>query len=105
MGDEAQRFLQVTFEPRLDILPQSQLRLWPELEIVPSDFVLYGGAGPALQLGHRFSEDFDFFFDDRFRSCAAAIAVAFLPGFRPKWRGLGHHETDNLAAFVDRGGL
>ena len=49
------------FEPRLDILPESQLRLWPELDAVPSDFVLYGGTGLALQIGHRFSEDFDFF--------------------------------------------
>ena len=49
------------FEPRLDILPESQLRLWPELDAVPSDFVLYGGTALALQLGHRVSEDFDFF--------------------------------------------
>jgi hypothetical protein len=39
-----------TFEPRLDILPESQRRLW--------DFVLYGGTGLALQLAHRVSEDF-----------------------------------------------
>ena len=50
-----------TFEPRLDILPESQRRLWPELDAVPSEFVLYGGTGLALQLGHRTSEDFDFF--------------------------------------------
>jgi hypothetical protein len=47
-----------TFAPRLDILPVSQRRLWPELDAVPSDFVLYGGTGLALQLGHRVSEDF-----------------------------------------------
>jgi hypothetical protein len=62
-----------SFEPRLDILPESQRLLWPELDAVPSDFVLYGGTGLALQLGHRVSEDFDFFsslgFDpDRLRS-------------------------------------
>ena len=38
-----------TFEPRLDILPESQRRLWPELDAVPSDFVLYGGTALALQ--------------------------------------------------------
>lgn len=53
--------MSTVFEPRLDILPESQLRLWPELDAVPSDFVLYGGTALALQLGHRFSEDFDFF--------------------------------------------
>ena len=50
-----------SFEPRLDILPDSQRELWPELDAVPSDFVLYGGTALALQLGHRVSEDFDFF--------------------------------------------
>jgi hypothetical protein len=45
----------------LDILPASQRQLWPELDAVPADFVLYGGTGLALQLGHRVSEDFDFF--------------------------------------------
>ena len=50
-----------TFEPRLDIIPESQRRLWPELDAVPADFVLYGGTGLALQLGHRVSEGFDFF--------------------------------------------
>ena len=50
-----------SFEPRLDILTDSQRELWPELDAVPSDFVLYGGTALALQLGHRVSEDFDFF--------------------------------------------
>ena len=40
--------MQTTFEPRLDILPESQLRVWAELDVVPSDFVLYGGTGLAL---------------------------------------------------------
>jgi hypothetical protein len=53
--------MSASFDPRLDILPESQLRLWPELDTVPSDFILYGGTGLALQLGHRASEDFDFF--------------------------------------------
>lgn len=51
----------LSFEPRLDILPKSQRELWPDLDAVPSDFVLYGGTALALQLGHRISEDFDFF--------------------------------------------
>jgi hypothetical protein len=33
----------LNFEPRLDILPASQRLLWPELDRVPEDFVLYGG--------------------------------------------------------------
>ena len=49
------------FEPRLNILPEAQRELWPELNSVPLCFVLYGGTGLALQPGHRSSEDFAFF--------------------------------------------
>ena len=49
------------FIPRLDILPEPQRRLWDELATVPAEFVLYGGTAIALHLGHRQSEDFDFF--------------------------------------------
>jgi hypothetical protein len=49
------------FEPRLEILPPPQRELWPELTAVPPGFVLYGGTGIALRLGHRQSIDFDFF--------------------------------------------
>ncbi len=46
---------------RLDILPPPQLILWPQLQSIPQEFVLYGGTAIALQLGHRKSVDFDFF--------------------------------------------
>ena len=51
----------VTFSPRLDILPDEQRTLWPELARVPKSFVLYGGTAVAIRLGHRTSVDFDFF--------------------------------------------
>ena len=51
----------VTFSPRLDVLPDEQRRLWPELARVPNSFVLYGGTAVVLRLGHRASVDFDFF--------------------------------------------
>lgn len=47
--------------PKLEILPQAQRRLWQELRDTPGEFVLYGGTALALRLGHRTSEDFDFF--------------------------------------------
>ncbi|NCD10841.1 MAG: hypothetical protein EOL98_15805 [Negativicutes bacterium] len=47
--------------PRTDILPDSQKKLWPLLTEVPKDFVLYGGTAVALRYGHRQSVDFDFF--------------------------------------------
>jgi hypothetical protein len=49
------------FDPRLDILPAAQRRLWEELGATPPEFVLYGGTALALRLGHRKSLDFDFF--------------------------------------------
>ncbi|WP_251134175.1 nucleotidyl transferase AbiEii/AbiGii toxin family protein [Rhodomicrobium sp. Az07] len=49
------------FDPRLDILPASQRRLWDELGDTPADFILYGGTALALRIGHRKSVDFDFF--------------------------------------------
>ncbi|HLB42922.1 MAG TPA: nucleotidyl transferase AbiEii/AbiGii toxin family protein [Gammaproteobacteria bacterium] len=47
----------------LNILPPAQLKLWPLLKDIPSEFILYGGTAIALQLGHRVSIDFDFFSD------------------------------------------
>src|SRR5262245_60249590 len=50
------------FDPRLDILPDAQRELWPQLSAAPRlSFVLYGGTAVALHLGHRQSVDFDFF--------------------------------------------
>ena len=51
----------MTFSPKLNILPASQRALWNELNATPKHFVLYGGTALALRLGHRVSEDFDFF--------------------------------------------
>jgi hypothetical protein len=48
-------------EPALGIMPPAQRELWPLLGDVPDGFVLYGGTGLALHLGHRASADFDFF--------------------------------------------
>src|ERR1700693_3836149 len=53
--------MSTVFSPRLDILPDAQRRLWPELAQTPEDFALYGGTAIALRLGHRHSVDFDFF--------------------------------------------
>jgi hypothetical protein len=50
-----------TFAPRLDVLPASQRDLWPELSRIRDQFILYGGTALALRLGHRASDDFDFF--------------------------------------------
>jgi hypothetical protein len=94
-----------TFEPRLDILPDSQRRLWPELDAVPPEFVLYGGTGLALQFGHRTSEDFDFF-------SSRSFEPEWLRGQLPFLRDLDaadqdvwvQHTRDNLEAFVNRGG-
>lgn len=54
------------FEPRIDILPPGQRNFWQEAPGIPAGFVLYGGTAIALRLGHRSSEDFDFFSSDAF---------------------------------------
>jgi hypothetical protein len=98
--------MSATFEPRLDILPEHQRRLWPELDAVPSDFVLYGGTGLALQLGHRVSEDFDFFSSSGFEPDRLRLRLPFfrdLDASDPDaWV---HRKRDNLEAFVNRGGV
>jgi hypothetical protein len=96
--------MSANFEPRLEILPESQLRLWPELDAVPSDFVLYGGTGLALQIGHRFSEDFDFFSSYGFDPARLQSRLPFLRDLDPSDPDVWvHYKSDNLEAFVDRG--
>lgn len=95
-----------TFEPRLDILPESQRLLWPELDAVPSEFVLYGGTGLALQLGHRISEDFDFFSSSGFDPDHLRLRLPFFRALDPSNADVWvHHKRDNLEAFVNRSGV
>jgi hypothetical protein len=95
-----------TFEPRLDILPDSQRRLWPELDAIPPDFILYGGTGLALQLGHRISEDFDFFSSSSFDAERLRSRLPFFRDLNPSDPDVWvHRKRDNLEAFVNRGGV
>lgn len=64
----------VMFKPRIDILPESQMLLWPELSATPKEFILYGGTAVALQLGHRFCQLLP---DLQLRLKKAATAVDF----------------------------
>lgn len=85
--------------PRLEILPQAQQNLWPELAQTPSDFTLYGGTAIALRLGHRFSVDFDFFSLQPFVPAALKEAVPYLQG------GITRQSAANtLTVSVERGG-
>jgi hypothetical protein len=95
----------VVFEPRLDVLPESQVRLWPELDAVPADFILYGGTALALRLGHRVSEDFDFFSSQGFDPEKLRSRLPFFHDIDAADPGAWvHRKPDNLEAFVDRGG-
>ncbi len=67
------------FSPRLDVLPDTQRRLWPELRTASNlGFVLYGGTAIALRLGHRPSMDFDFFSDKPLDKAALQKALPFI---------------------------
>lgn len=64
----------------LDILPAAQRALWDDALGVPAGFVLYGGTAIALRLGHRASEDFDFFRTETFEPEALRTSLPFAPG-------------------------
>lgn len=65
-------------EPQVGILPGAQAELWPLLGDIPERFVLYGGTGLALRLGHRSSVDFDFFSAESFVPTDLLQDVAWL---------------------------
>lgn len=66
---------------RIDALPPPQRRLWPTLAAARGlGFVLYGGTAVALRLGHRISEDFDFFTDRSLDHDALREAFPFVAG-------------------------
>jgi hypothetical protein len=71
-----------TFEPRVDALPPAQRRLWPKLKDTPTFFVLYGGTALALRLGHRESDDFDFFARKPFKPDLLHEKIVYLAGGR-----------------------
>jgi hypothetical protein len=66
------------FIPRLEILPPAQRSLWRELTATPRSFVLYGGTALALRLGHRRSEDFDFFSTEAFNAKSLLAEFPYL---------------------------
>lgn len=87
------------FTPRLDILPKPQRRLWDELTVVPAEFVLYGGTGVALHLGHRHSVDFDFFGNQPFDPAELAAIIPFMASAT-----ITQREPNTLSGIVQRGG-
>lgn len=68
--------------PKLEVLPDRQVRFWERLGPTPRDFVLYGGTALALRLGHRQSVDFDFFSARPFRALELCQSVSYLNGQR-----------------------
>jgi nucleotidyltransferase AbiEii toxin of type IV toxin-antitoxin system len=87
------------FTPNLSILPMPQKKLWSELGATPRAFVLYGGTALALHLGHRQSEDFDFFCNKTFQPSALLASIAYL-----KKAEISQFQENTLTAIVDREG-
>jgi hypothetical protein len=87
------------FDPRLDILPPAQRRLWPELSQTPEEFTLYGGTAIALRLGHRPSQDFDFFASRSFAPNDLLHKIPYLRGAT-----IRQAAPDTLTATVERDG-
>jgi hypothetical protein len=88
------------FTPRLDVLPDAQQRLWPELADTPDHFVLYGGTAIALRLAHRNSVDFDFFSALAFEPQSLLETVSYLKGATVQ-----KSSPNNLTVLVERGGV
>ena len=86
-------------QPCVEMLPAAQRRLWPELDGTPRDFVLYGGTALALRLGHRRSDDFDFFSSAPVDSTRLLREVPYLEEAEILQRS-----PDTLTCLVDRGG-
>lgn len=84
---------------QLEILPQAQRRLWNELKNTPQEFVLYGGTALALRLGHRTSEDFDFFSNRPFVPDVLRKTIGYLQGAEMR-----QFEENTLTAVVYRDG-
>jgi hypothetical protein len=91
--------LAATFEPRLDILPPAQQRLWPQLSGTPEEFTLHGGTAIALRLGHRPSVDFDFFSAKPFAPDDLMRKISYLRGATVR-----QEAPDTLTATVERDG-
>jgi hypothetical protein len=87
------------FQPRVDALPPAQQALWHELSATPPGFVLYGGTAIALRLGHRRSEDFDFFSNEEFSPGAIQSSVGYLEGAEAI-----QYAANTLTCIVQRGG-
>lgn len=87
------------FHPRLDILPEAQQRLWPELRDLPENFILYGDTAIALRLGHRVSVDFDFFCDQPIDPQNLALDLPVLKGAE-----IVQLEANSLTCILDRNG-
>ena len=86
-------------QPKLDVLPAAQRRLWPELRELPESFVLYGGTALALRVGGRESEDFDLFSNEPVDALHLASSLPFL-----KNAELIQAAPSTATFLVDRGG-
>jgi hypothetical protein len=85
--------------PKLEILPHAQRRLWDELRQTPEEFVLYGGTALALRLGHRQSEDFDFFSNVSFVPDSLRKRVQYVQDAE-----VSQSEANTLTVIVQRDG-
>lgn len=96
---DAEKTVAKEFQPRLDILPAAQRRLWDELGATPPGFVLYGGTAIALRLAHRRSEDFDFFSNEPFSPLLLKKSLGYLSGAE-----IVQSAENTLTCIADRGG-
>lgn len=90
----------MTFSPKLNILRAPQRAVWRELKATPKQFVLYGGTALALRLGHRVSEDLDFFTNASFKPKDLLEGIPYLQGGKVTLL-----RENTLTCVLDRNGL
>lgn len=69
---------------RLSRLQSARRAVFAELEFSRTQFVRYGGTAVSLQVGHRESEDFDFFSSEPLPDAGKSSVAAALSPLRPR---------------------
>ena len=73
-----------TLEDLRGLLPAGTVEAWPRVAgVLPAGAVLMGGTALAVWLGHRRSEDLDFFVPKSFNGAAVVVALSEAGAFAP----------------------
>ncbi|MCK9282495.1 MAG: nucleotidyl transferase AbiEii/AbiGii toxin family protein [Melioribacteraceae bacterium] len=87
-------------ELKYEILDDKRKEMLPILAQFKESFILAGGTGLALQIGHRISEDFDFFTNTKFQN--EKLIESLKNSFQNNSITQVQNEIDTLTVLVDQ---